>query len=111
MSVMFRKALSKHIEQLTQRLEAPAAASNDKELAKIEELLQLASDGRFRRSLLSQKKRIMEGGGSRSSSDTGDVRKRLDLLRKVYVELKDHPEYGAGRRGRLPGPQKRRKSE
>ncbi len=109
MSVMFRKALSKHIEQLTQRLEAPAAASNDKELAKIEELLQLASDGRFRRSLLSQKKRIMEGGGSRSS-DSGDVRKRLDLLRKVYVELKDHSEYGPGRRGRLPGPQKRRQA-
>lgn len=106
MSVMFRKALSKHIEQLTQRLETPAASGHDKELAKIDELLQLATDGRFKRSLLSQKKRIMEGGNR--SSDTGDVRKRLDLLRKVYVELKDHPEYGTGRRGRLPGPQKRK---
>ncbi len=109
MSVMFRKALSKHIEQLTLRLQAPTAAGNDKELAKIEELLQLASDGRFRRSLLSQKKRIMEGGSR--TVDNSDVRKRLDLLRKVYVELKDHPEYGAGRRGRLPGPQKRRQAE
>jgi hypothetical protein len=107
MSVMFRKALSKHIEQLTHRLEAPASASSDKELAKIEELLQLASDGRFKRSLMSQKARILAGGGNRST-DTGDVRRRLDLLRKLYVELKDHPEYGAGRRGRLPGPRRRK---
>jgi hypothetical protein len=96
---MFRKALEQHINQLTARLEEDRPANHEKELAKINELLTVATDGRFKRLLENQKKRLVSG--KKSASDGADVRTRLDLLRSVFTTLKSHPEYNRTRKRRV----------
>ena len=97
---MFRKSLSRHIDQLTKRTEGGDAAQIERQLAKVRELLAVTTDGRFRRSLTSQIERLEQE--KQGGADAGDIRRRLELLRKVYVELKDHPEYQARRGRRIP---------
>ncbi|HEX3928141.1 MAG TPA: hypothetical protein VHW65_09080 [Gemmatimonadales bacterium] len=97
---MFRKALSRHIDQLTKRTEGGDAAQIDRQLSKLRDLLAVTSDGRFRRSLNSQIERLEQD--KKGGADTGDIRRRLEMLRKVYVELKDHAEYQARRGRRIP---------
>ncbi len=100
MSIMFRKALSRHIDQLTRRTEGGDAAHIDRQLAKLRDLLSVTTDGRFRRSLNTQIKRLEQDKAQ--GADVSDIRHRLEMLRKVYVELKDHPEYQARRGRRIP---------
>jgi hypothetical protein len=100
MSIMFRKALSRHIDQLTRRTEGGDAAQIDRQLVKLRDLLNVTTDGRFRRSLNTQIQRLEQE--KEHGSDVSDIRRRLELLRKVYVELKDHPEYQLRRGRRIP---------
>ena len=100
MSIMFRRALSRHIDQLTKRTEGGDSAQIERQLVKLRDLLNVTTDGRFRRSLNTQIHRLEQE--KEHGSDVGDIRRRLELLRKVYVELKDHPEYQARRGRRIP---------
>ncbi len=101
MSVMFRRALEQHIQQLTTTLENPASADRSEDIARIEALLASSSDGRFKRALNNAKKRLETAA---PKVDLADVRVRLDALRQVFLMLKDHPEYAfKRRRRRAPG--------
>ncbi len=100
MSVMFRRALEQHIQQLTSTIENPAGSDPSDDIAKIEALLASSTDGRFKRALNNAKKRMQTAA---PKVDLVDARQRLDALRQLFLQIKDHPDYII-RRGRRRAP-------
>ena len=100
MSVMFRKAVEAHIEQLKDRIHSANPHSIEEEMASVEGLLQKTTDSRLRNAL---SKRIATLQNAKRSAGGGDdYKKLLSAVQTVYAQIKERPEYNVVRKRRTP---------